>query len=212
MAYVVANNPILVPRASGLERVFVGAGPDAADDWIVERVGRGAIVITSGVPLASRSVTKGAEVLAPRGKPPSECSIGTALATRSLMDQLRSAGQTTSGPALRPARSLSFPERSRQCRLASEAIRNRARSGLTLLRIGTDREVVRSRGGLRRDDVCRVCRHPNSSSRSIRVGSLQNPGRQLFIRLHLETRCALHGRRPSCVAALFHQSIRPRSQ
>jgi uncharacterized protein YaiI (UPF0178 family) len=96
--YVVANSPILVPRAHGLERIVVGSGPDAADDWIVERVGRGAIVITSDVPLASRCVMKAAEVLAPTGKPFSENSIGMALATRNLMDQLRSAGHTTSGP------------------------------------------------------------------------------------------------------------------
>jgi hypothetical protein len=96
--YVVANTPILVPRAAGLERVVVGTGPDVADNWIAERVGRGAIVVTSDVPLASRCVTKGAEVLAPTGRPFSETSIGMALATRNLMDQLRSAGQTTSGP------------------------------------------------------------------------------------------------------------------
>jgi uncharacterized protein len=96
--YVVANSPILVPRAVGLERIVVGAGTDAADDWIVERCGRGAIVITSDVPLASRCVKKGAQALAPTGKPFSESSIGMALATRNLMDQLRSAGETTGGP------------------------------------------------------------------------------------------------------------------
>jgi uncharacterized protein YaiI (UPF0178 family) len=97
--YVVANSPILVPRLAGVERVVVAAGPDVADDWIVERAGRGAIVVTSDVPLASRCVKKGAEALAPTGKPFSENSIGMALATRDLMDQLRSAGQTTGGPA-----------------------------------------------------------------------------------------------------------------
>ena len=96
--YVVANSPILIPRAPGLERVVVEAGPDVADDWIVERAGRGAIVVTADVPLASRCVKKGADVLAPTGKPFSETSIGMALATRNLMDQLRSAGQTTGGP------------------------------------------------------------------------------------------------------------------
>jgi len=96
--YVVANSPIQVPRAPGVERIVVGAGPDAADDWIVERAERGAIVVTSDVPLASRCVKKGADVLAPTGKPFSESSIGMALATRNLMDQLRSAGETTGGP------------------------------------------------------------------------------------------------------------------
>ena len=96
--YVVANSPILVPRAAGIERVVVSAGLDVADDWIVERASRGAIVVTSDVPLAARCVKQGAEVLAPTGKPFSESSIGMALATRNLMDHLRSTGETTSGP------------------------------------------------------------------------------------------------------------------
>lgn len=96
--YVVANSPILIPRAPGIERVLVASGPDVADDWIVEHAGRGAVVVTADVPLASRCVKAGAEVLTPSGKPFSENSIGMALATRDLMDQLRSEGQTTRGP------------------------------------------------------------------------------------------------------------------
>jgi uncharacterized protein YaiI (UPF0178 family) len=96
--FVVANQPILVPRAPGIERVLVNAGSDAADDWIAERAGPGAVVVTSDVPLASRCVKLGAEVLAPTGKAFSENSIGMALATRDLMDHLRSTGETTSGP------------------------------------------------------------------------------------------------------------------
>ncbi|RBP08176.1 hypothetical protein DFR50_12621 [Roseiarcus fermentans] len=96
--FVVANSPIAVPRAPDIERVVVGTGPDAADDWIAERAGADAIVVTSDVPLASRCVKAGADVLAPNGKRFSESSIGMALATRDLMDHLRSTGQTTSGP------------------------------------------------------------------------------------------------------------------
>ena len=96
--FVVANSPIVVPRAPEIDRVVVGAGPDAADDWIAERAGPGAIVITSDIPLASRCVNSGADVIAPQGKRFSESSIGMALATRDLMDHLRSTGQTTSGP------------------------------------------------------------------------------------------------------------------
>ena len=93
-----ANSPILVPRAPGVERVVVAGGPDVADDWIVEHAARGAIVVTADVPLAARCVKNGAEVLAPTGKPFSENSIGMALATRNLMGQLCSTGQTTRGP------------------------------------------------------------------------------------------------------------------
>ena len=96
--FIVANSPIMVPRAPEIERVVVGAGPDAADDWIAERAGPGAIVITSDIPLASRCVKLGADVLASNGRRFDENAIGMALATRNLMDHLRSTGQTTSGP------------------------------------------------------------------------------------------------------------------
>jgi uncharacterized protein YaiI (UPF0178 family) len=96
--FVVANSPILIPRAPDIERVVVGQRSDAADDWIAERAGPGAIVVTSDVPLASRCVKAGAEVLSPAAKRFSEASIGMQLATRDLMDQLRSSGQQTSGP------------------------------------------------------------------------------------------------------------------
>jgi len=96
--FVVANSPILTPRVAGIERIVVAAGPDAADDWIAERAGPGAIVVTADIPLASRCVKAGAEVLAPTGKRFSESSIGMALATRDLMDHLRSTGQATPGP------------------------------------------------------------------------------------------------------------------
>ena len=43
-------------------------------------------------------VKSGAHVIAPHGKRFSESSIGVALATRDLMDHLRSTGQATSGP------------------------------------------------------------------------------------------------------------------
>jgi uncharacterized protein len=96
--FVVANSAILIPRAPGIERVVVGAGPDAADDWIAERADPEAIVVTSDIPLASRCVKSGADVIAPNGKRFTECSIGMALATRNLMDHLRSSGQSTAGP------------------------------------------------------------------------------------------------------------------
>jgi hypothetical protein len=55
-------------------------------------------VITADVPLASRCVKAGAEVLAPNGKSFTKDSIGMTLATRNLMDSLRSAGEITGGP------------------------------------------------------------------------------------------------------------------
>lgn len=95
---VVSNSPIAVPRDPLIERVVVAAGMDAADHYIAERAAKGAVVITADVPLAARAVKAGAVALAPNGKPFTEDSIGMALATRNLMDQLRSAGEITGGP------------------------------------------------------------------------------------------------------------------
>ncbi len=96
--FVVANSPIQIPRAAGVERVVVGAGADAADDWIAERADPRAIVVTADMPLASRCVKAGAEVITPNGRRFDEGSVGMALATRDLMDHLRAMGQATSGP------------------------------------------------------------------------------------------------------------------
>ncbi len=96
--FVVSNSPIAVPRDEFVERVVVGSGMDEADHWIAERAARGGIVVTADVPLASRCVKAGAEVIAPNGKAFTEASIGETLATRNLMDSLRSAGAITSGP------------------------------------------------------------------------------------------------------------------
>jgi uncharacterized protein YaiI (UPF0178 family) len=96
--FVVTNSPIAVPRDGFVERVVVGSGMDEADNWIAERARAGDIVITADVPLASRGVKAGAEVVAPNGRVFTKDSIGMTLATRNLMDSLRSAGEITSGP------------------------------------------------------------------------------------------------------------------
>ena len=95
---VVSNSPIAAPRDEFVERVVVGAGMDEADNWIAERARAGDIVVTADVPLASRCVKAGANVIAPNGRVFTEESIGMTLATRNLMDSLRSAGEITSGP------------------------------------------------------------------------------------------------------------------
>jgi uncharacterized protein YaiI (UPF0178 family) len=96
--FVVANAFINTPRDPMIERVIVPAGPDVADDWIAERAAAGSIVVTQDVPLADRCVKAGAEVIGNTGRAFTTASIGMALATRNLMDDLRSAGQTTRGP------------------------------------------------------------------------------------------------------------------
>lgn len=96
--YVVSNSFINVPSDPMIERVIVPSGMDEADNWIAERSAPGAIVITADIPLASRGVKAGAAVIAPNGRVFTEDSIGLTLATRNLMDDLRSAGAVTGGP------------------------------------------------------------------------------------------------------------------
>jgi uncharacterized protein YaiI (UPF0178 family) len=95
---VVAAGFIRVPRDPMIERVAAGTRADAADDWIAGRVGPGDIVITADVPLASRCVKAGAEVIAPNGRAFTEQTMGMTLAVRNLMHDLRSAGEVTRGP------------------------------------------------------------------------------------------------------------------
>ena len=95
---VVAGQFIRVPHDPLIERISAGSAMDAADDWIAARAGQGDIVITADIPLASRCVKAGAEVIAPNGKPFTEQSIGMTLAVRNLMTDLRSSGEVTGGP------------------------------------------------------------------------------------------------------------------
>jgi uncharacterized protein YaiI (UPF0178 family) len=96
--FIVANSFMAVPREPWIERVIVSDGFDAADDWIALRVSRGSIVITADIPLADRCIKAGADVIGPTGKPFTEASIGMALATRDMMEDLRAMGAAGGGP------------------------------------------------------------------------------------------------------------------
>lgn len=96
---LVANSSMVVPPEDWLEMVVVSSQLDAADDWIVDHVSRNDILITEDIPLAARSLKKGARVLSPKGLIFLENSIGNMLATRDLMTHLRDIGINTTGPA-----------------------------------------------------------------------------------------------------------------
>ena len=97
--YLVANDIMSVPRDQpNVELVVVSDRFDAADDWIAERAGPGAIVVTNDVPLASRCVKSGAYALAPNGRVFSPDSVGMSLAVRNLMQDLRASGEVTGAP------------------------------------------------------------------------------------------------------------------
>ena len=97
---VVANNFLRVMDHPLISRIMVSDGFDAADDYIAERAGPASIVITSDIPLADRCLKAGGQVLAPNGKPFTEDSIGSALAVRAIMSDLRAGamGENIGGP------------------------------------------------------------------------------------------------------------------
>ena len=96
--HVVANAYINVPVGPRVHRVVVEAGPDVADDWIAEHVAEGDIAVTNDIPLAERVLQAGAAAIRPDGRPFTPDSIGSAIAQRAIMEQIRSTGAITGGP------------------------------------------------------------------------------------------------------------------
>jgi uncharacterized protein len=96
---LVANSWMRVPEKKWLKLFLVNDNLDAADDWIVENVRENDIVISGDIPLASRCLKKGALVLGMTGKEFTDSDIGTSLAMRDLLKELREAGTITGGPA-----------------------------------------------------------------------------------------------------------------
>jgi uncharacterized protein len=98
---VVSNGsrPIRPPALPNVQMVVVGATPDAADDWIAERIAAADVCVTSDIPLASRCLAKGARAVAANGKHWTPDNIGNALAGRDVSMHMREIGLATGGPA-----------------------------------------------------------------------------------------------------------------
>ena len=97
---VVSNSAFRVPEHPLIERIVVSDGFDAADDWIAERADACAVVITGDILLADRCLKRGATVIAHNGRAFTPASIGSAIATRAIMADLRAgADGLTGGPA-----------------------------------------------------------------------------------------------------------------
>ena len=96
---LVANKRLNLPQNSLLEMVVVTGAFDAADDWIVENSRPGDIVVTADILLADRCVKKSVRVVGPKGMEFTPDNIGSAVATRELMQELRESGEMHGGPA-----------------------------------------------------------------------------------------------------------------
>jgi len=92
MQMLLVSNGGIRPSANPLvESVFVASGPDEADKWIAEACGPGDVVVTGDIPLAAKCVAAGAKVVKHNGEELTPANIGNVLATRDLMQDLRSA-------------------------------------------------------------------------------------------------------------------------
>jgi len=95
---LVANQPLQHPRSSYIRAVRVGAGFDVADNYIVQQLEPGDLVITADIPLAAEVIEKGGRALNPRGELYSEENIQQRLSMRNFMAEMRDAGIATGGP------------------------------------------------------------------------------------------------------------------
>ena len=96
---VVTNSFLRIPQHPLLTRITVSDGFDAADDWIAEKADPKSVVITADILLADRCLKAGAMVLSPAGKPFTTASIGSAIAVRAIMADLRAGGDQIGGAA-----------------------------------------------------------------------------------------------------------------
>ena len=114
---VVSNSPFRVPVHPLVRRVVVDGGFDAADDWIAEETHARCVVVTADILLADRCLKAGAVVLSATGKPFTTSSIGSQIATRAIMADLRAGGDAIGGPA-----PFSKADRSRFLQALDEAL------------------------------------------------------------------------------------------
>lgn len=92
--HMVANSWMRIDAGPLVKLVVVDEGPDAADDWIAERIGASDIAITADILLAARCLKAGAQCIGPTGKPFSDANIGMAIAMRDMQRHLRETGES----------------------------------------------------------------------------------------------------------------------
>jgi uncharacterized protein len=96
---LVANKLLRTPSSKYIRSIQVPRGFDVADAEIAQRLAPGDLVITADVPLAADILARGGHAINPRGELYTADTIGERLALRDFLDQLRSSGTQTAGPA-----------------------------------------------------------------------------------------------------------------
>ncbi len=96
---LVANQYIRTPPSKLIKAIQVPSGFDVADNHIVQQSSAGDLVITADIPLAAEAIEKGVHALNPRGELYTKENIRQRLSMRDFMEELRSSGVQTGGPA-----------------------------------------------------------------------------------------------------------------
>nr|WP_274380817.1 YaiI/YqxD family protein [Dyella acidiphila] len=96
---LVANHALRTPASPYIRSIQVPGGFDVADNEIVRQVHAGDLVVTQDIPLAAAVIGKGALAMHPRGELYTPDTIQQRLTMRNFMEELRSAGVDTGGPA-----------------------------------------------------------------------------------------------------------------
>jgi uncharacterized protein len=95
---LVANQPLKVPPSPIIRTVQVPAGFDVADNYIVQNMSPGDLVITADIPLADEVIDAEGHAINPRGTFYTKENIKQRLTMRNFMEELRSTGQVSGGP------------------------------------------------------------------------------------------------------------------
>lgn len=96
---LVANQPLKIPSSQVIKAIQVASGFDIADQYIVQNMGAGDLIITADIPLAAEVIKRDGFALNPRGELYTEENIRERLSMRNFMDGLRNSGMLTGGPA-----------------------------------------------------------------------------------------------------------------
>jgi uncharacterized protein len=94
----VANRSLRVPRSPWIQSQLVEQGFDVADNYIVQQVQKGDLVVTADIPLAAEVIEKNALVVTPHGERFTADNIRPRLNMRDFIETMRASGEVTGGP------------------------------------------------------------------------------------------------------------------
>ena len=103
---LVANQFISTPPSKYIRTIRVSGGFDVADDYIVQHMQGGDLVITGDIPLAAQVIQKQGFALNPRGEMYTKNNIGEKLAMRDFMEEMRNSGLVSGGAAAMAAKDV----------------------------------------------------------------------------------------------------------